>query len=126
MWTARTTTNIDKCVVIYILVAKLAETVSASLVLYHTTRVERILVCAQRTEGYRSTTLPHLADTAIVGRIGHNYYQCLIKIARIHSGSAQYIVENFVVVGLQSHTSCKGSVESVVAYSVHGADARLR
>ena len=50
----------------------------------------------------------------------------LIEIGAVHRGSTQCVVEHFVIIGLQPHSSCKGSVKAVVAYCVHGADARFR
>ena len=91
-------TCVDEGIVIYILIAKLTEGMASCLMLQNSTRVVRICVCAARTEGYSRAVFPHLADAAVFGSVGHNYYQRLVQVVLIYCRGIESISEYLVIV----------------------------
>ena len=89
-----------KGVVVDILVAQLAEAVATRLVLHHATRVERITVGAERTEGYSRTAGPHLRHAAILGSVGHHDDKRLVQVFLGHRWCVEGVSKNLVIVGL--------------------------
>ena len=125
MGAAGASTGIDEGIVIDVLVGKLAEAMSAGLVLHHTTGVERIAVGALGAEGNGRTVVPHLADAAIVGRVGHHDDEGLVEVAFVHRGGIESVAEQLVVVGPEANATREGRIEPVVADGVYRAHARL-
>ena len=93
--------------------------------LNHAARVERIVVCAERTERYSRTVGPHLADAAVVGGVGHDDYEGLLQVFLVYGGRTEGVTEQFVVIGFKSDATCEGCAEAVVAYGVHRAHSAL-
>ena len=90
--------SVDEGVVVDVLVAEFAESVTACLVLNHAARVERIVVGAERTERYSRSVGPHLADAAVVGGVGHDDYEGLLQVFLADGGRTEGVTEQFVVV----------------------------
>ena len=112
-------TCVDEGIVIYVLIAKLAEGMTSCLMLQNSTRVVRICVCATRTDCYSRAVFPHLRYAAVFGSVGHNYYQRLVQVVLIYGRCIERIAEYLVIVGTQADTTGECCAETVVAYGVH-------
>ena len=86
---ASTIAEVDESIVVDVLIAQFAKSMTACLMLNHASCVEWITVGALRTESNSCSTIPHLTDATVISRIRHDDNQCLIQVVLGDSRSTQ-------------------------------------
>ena len=118
MAAAITLARLDKCVVVDVLIAQLSESVTTSLVLNDTTEVVRVCVCRHRTDCDCRAVAPHIADTAVVLGVLHEYYQRLVEIILVYGLSLHRVL----VCGLSVRCDVLERILRTELRILHGVD----
>ena len=121
---------VDKCIVIDVFVAQLAESVTTCLVLNHATEIERITVIAHRTVGDSRSVVIHVADASVVLRVGDHDHERFSDVALADGRRFASILQYRIKVALTIASAktyaalCRG-VEAVVDDGIYTAYTRF-
>ena len=125
MSAAAASASIYKGIVIDRFITEFAKAMTTCCMLHYTTGIKRIVIGAERTEGYRRAVCPHLRYASIVSGVRNNNDECLAEVAFRHGRCSQSIREYLVVFCFQSSSTRERRAEAVIADGVHRGDTRL-
>ncbi len=122
--------SVDEGIVVDVLVAELAESVTAGLVLDDASEILGITVVALRAIGYRRAVVPETGRPAIFRSVRDYDYERPGKIVLIHGRHPAGIAENFGIIAVpvtpaESDTALRRGVETVVHNRVYASDSGL-